>query len=456
MRGNDAHARLFVEWFRHSGPYINQHRGRTTVIAFGGEAVASPGFARLIDDVALLHSLGARLVVVHDAWPQVEARLRDVGGEIPFVGGLPVTDASALGCVKEAVGRVRVEVEAALSAGLAGSPMAGADIRVASGNFVTAKPLGVRGGVDFQWSGEVRKIDAEAIHTRLANGAIVLLSPLGYSPTGEAFSLQAEDLAAAAAVALRADKLVCLVEGPGVTDTRGKLVQQVTPHDAETLLASKRRMAEDVRLNLRAAIHACQGGVRRAHLVSRTIDGALLLELFTREGLGTLVTAEAFEGMRAATIADVGGILQLIAPLEAQGVLVRRTRERLESEIDRFTVVERDGMVIGSAALFPYQADRIGELACLAVHGDYRESGRGDALVEFVERKARASGLERVFVLTTHASHFFIERGYEPARYTDLPAARQRLDNRQRNSKVFIKSLKPAKLPRGRSGRGRR
>ena len=431
----------FVHWFRHSSPYINAHRGRTFVVALGGEAVADPGFPGVVHDLALLHSLGVRLVLVHGARPQIEQRLRLAGAELRYVNGLRVTDDQALPCVREAVGSVRMEIEAQLSMGLANSPMAGARIRVASGNFVVARPLGVREGVDYQHTGEVRRLDVVGIKSWLEAGAIVLLSSVGYSPTGEIFNLSAAQVAMAAATHLRADKLLFLTEVPGPTDATGELIRQLSPPEAERLLKSETGLPKATRRHLEQALLACAAGVRRVHLLPRALDGALLLELFTRDGIGTLLSADLFEDVRPATIEDVGGILELIAPLEQQGVLVRRSRERLETEIGRFMVSERDGAVIGCSALYPFISDRVGELACLAVHPDYRRGGRAEALLQHVEKQARRAGLERIFVLTTHTAHWFQERGFVPSHLEDLPVQRRALYNYQRNSKVFIKTL---------------
>lgn len=430
-----------VNWFRQAGPYINAHRGRTFVVLFGGEAVEDDQFTKLIQDFALLHSLGIRLVLVHGARLQIERRLREAGLELRYVNGLRITDSEALDRVKQAVGRVRIGVEAQLSMGLPNSPMHGARIRVVSGNFVTARPVGVRGGVDYCFTGEVRRIDAPAIRTVLDNGAIVLLSPLGYSVTGEIFNISAEEVATVTAEALRADKLLLLHEGHGLRDPSGEAIRQLGPPDAERLLAERSDLPKDMVRHLKHALHACRAGVRRVHLLSRALEGVLLLELFTRDGVGTLITADIYEGIRAATIDDVGGILELIRPLEARGILVRRSRERLEMEIDRFTVVERDGAIIGCTALYPYPDEGLGELACVAVHPDYRSKGRGDILLRFIEQKASKQSLQRLFVLTTHTAHWFQERGFEPAETADLPVQRQRLYNWQRRSKVFIKQL---------------
>ncbi len=429
----------FVRWFRGSTPYINAFRGRTFVITFGGELIAEEQFTTFVNDIGLLNSLGVRLVLVHGARPQIEERLNARGVDLQYVNGLRVTDAPALACVKEAAGTVRVEIEALLSMGLANSPMAGARIRVASGNFVTAQPLGVRDGVDYQHTGEVRRIDAEALQKQLNDGTIVLLSPIGYSPTGEAFNLSAEDVATAAAIHLRADKLIFLTDAKGVVDARRRLVRELNLAEAEQAL--KRKLSDEMARALGGALRACRSGVRRAHLIDRHVDGALLLELFTRDGIGSLVSGELFEGTRRATIDDVGGILELIAPLEAEGVLVRRSRELLEMEINQFVVIERDRMIIACAALYPFPEEHVGELACVAVHNDYRSQGRGDDLLGFVEKIAREQGINRLFVLTTRTAHWFQERGFRAADIKDLPVKKQAMYNYQRRSKVFIKAL---------------
>ena len=431
----------FVAAFRHSAPYIHAHVESTFVLVLSGEAVADASFPVLIQDIALLNSLGVRLVLVHGARPQIEERLKEADTEMQYVNGLRVTDDTALACVKEAVGTVRVEIEAMLSMGLASTPMYGARIRVASGNFVTARPLGVRDGVDYCHTGEVRRIDAEAIQDNLDDNSVVLLSPLGYSPTGEIFNLSAEEVATAAAVALKADKLILLVEGKGLLDARRQLIQQLDPAAAAKLLQSRRKLPEDMVRHLESALHAVKRGVRRVHLIGRGLDGALLRELFTRDGSGTLITAEIFEGLRPAAIEDAGGILELIAPLEEEGILVRRSRERLEMEIGHFKVIERDGSIIGCAALYPHPKNRMGELACLAVHREYQNEGRGDMLLQAMERDALEQGLNRLFVLTTHTAHWFRERGFRTGKVEELPMQKRSMYNYQRKSKVFLKRL---------------
>ena len=431
----------FVDFFRHAAPYIHAHRGRTFVVMFGGEAVIDHEFPHLVQDLALMQSLGIRLVLVHGSKPQIERRMRERKIPLRFHDDVRITDRATMSCVEDAVGNIRGRIEGLFSMGLPSSPMENSRIRVASGNFVIARPRGVRGGVDYQFTGGIRRIDAEGIRQRLDSGAVVLVSPLGYSPTGEVFNLQSHEVAAATAAALAADKLICLVEGKGVVDRRGRLLAQLTPGDAEELGRTGKHLNADTKKHLASAARACREGVRRTHLVERRVDGAVLQELFTREGRGTLVTHEQYEGIRAATAEDIPGILGLLGPLEDAGFLVRRSRETLEHEIDRFVVVERDGMIIGTAALEPFVDEKVGELYCLAVTPHYRESGRGEQLVEYIVERGRATGLARLFVLTTQSAHFFRERGFVPSNVRELPVARRSRYDRSRKSKVLFRTI---------------
>lgn len=439
----NADAASFVQWFRAAAPYIHAFRGKTFVVGFGGDALADGGFSDLIQDFNLLNSLGVRLVLVHGVRPQVEERLRDQGVEAQYVNGRRVTDIDTLEHVKDAVGSVRVDIESLLSIGLPNTPMAGADIRVASGNFVTARPVGVVDGIDLQFTGEVRKIADRAIASRLEAGEIVLLSPLGYSPTGEVFNLTLEEVATAAAAALQADKLIFLLDHGDCLDNKGQLINQLTVAAANRLVRSPTKILPDgdLKLYLPHAIEACKRGVQRAHLLPRQQDGALLMELFTHAGIGTMITREALENVRPAKIEDVGGILSVIEPLEKEGVLVRRSRERLEQEIEQFFVDELDGRIVGCVALYPFSDVSAGEMACLAVAPEFRRGGRGDALLAAVEEAALQLGLKQLLVLTTRTAHWFIERGFTLGLPEDLPAPRKALYNWQRRSKVLVKSL---------------
>ena len=431
----------FVAWFRSVAPYINAFRGRTFVVAFGGEVVADGKFVELTHDLNLLSSLGVRLVLVHGARPQIEHHLSRNNLEDHYHHGIRLTNSETMQCVKEAVGRVRVEIEALLSMGLANSPMANADIRVAGGNFITAQPMGVIHGVDLLHTGSVRKVDVVAINDRLEHNEVVLLSPLGYSPTGEVFNLTLEEVATRTAIALGADKLIFLMEMDGVQDKHGNLLRELTVTDVNTILSEKDKLPEDISLFLPCAVHACEAGVARTHLISRHIDGAILQELFSDIGIGSMVVESTLNTLRDATINDVGGILQLLQPLEAEGVLVRRGRERLEREIGHFVVLEHDHRIIGCAALYPFVEERTAELACLAVQTNYRKQGYGDALLKHILAEAQAQGLHKLFVLTTRTAHWFIERGFKETDVGQLPTQKKMLYNYQRRSKVFLKNL---------------
>ncbi|MGV6826323.1 MAG: amino-acid N-acetyltransferase [bacterium] len=430
----------FVNWFRSASPYIHAHRGSTFVLVFGGEAVQNPGFAGVIHDIALLHSLGIRLVLVHGDRPQIEERLKLRGADMQLVNGLRVTDQDALACVKEAVGAVRVEIEALLSMGVANSPMSGANIQVTSGNFITAKPLGVIDGVDYGHTGEVRKINSQAIVQNLENGEMVLISPLGYSLTGEVFNLNAADVAAAVAHAVGADKLIFMTE-ERLLDSHRRAISNMTPAGVDTLIKRRKSLSEQLVRALCNAATACRSGVDRCHLLPHGVDGALLKELFTRDGIGTLITAGEYESLRPATIGDVGGILELIEPLENSGTLVKRSREVLETEIEQFHVIERDGLIVGCAALYTYPRQKMAELACVAVHPDYRGNGKGDLLLAEMERQASRQGIEQLFVLTTQTAQWFRDRGFNPAPVKSLPGKRRDLYNWQRNSRLLIKQI---------------
>jgi amino-acid N-acetyltransferase len=439
---SSRHSAEFVAWFRSVAPYINAFRGRTFVVAFGGEVVADGKFLELTHDFNLLASLGVRLVLVHGARPQIEQHLSHNNLEDRYHQNIRMTDAETMMCVKEAVGRVRVEIEALLSMGLANSPMANADIRVAGGNFITAQPMGVINGVDLLHTGKVRKVDVAALRDRMEFGEVVLLSPLGYSPTGEVFNITLEDVATQTAIALDADKLIFLMDTDGVTDGKGALISELTVADANKVLSSRRKLPEDVALFLPCAVRACEAGVARTHLISRHTDGAILHELFSDDGIGSMVVESTLYTLHGATINDVGGILQLLQPLEAEGILVRRNRELLEREIGRFVVMKHDRRTIGCAALYPFPDEASAELAGLAVHPAYRNQGYGEALMGHIIATAKARGLRRLFVLTTRTAHWFVERGFKEVDVGQLPAQKKLLYNYQRRSKVFMRELK--------------
>lgn len=428
----------YVKWFRHSSPYINAHRGKTFVVMLPGAAMLDDNFANIIHDLALLHTLGIKLVLVHGARPQIDEQLTRLGIESRFENHLRITDQQDTQAIIQAIATARSQIEASLSTGLPNSPMHGVTIRTVSGNYITAKPWGVVNGVDLQHTGKVRKVDAEALNIALDNHAIALISPMGYSPTGEVFNLSFADVATAVATQLQADKLIAYTSEDGYRNQSGELLRQLTLAECACEL-EKLEAGNDHSQSLQACYSACQQGVPRAQMISYKHDGALLQELFTREGSGTLVHSDTYETVRNANIDDVAGILELITPLEQQGALVRRSRELLESEINQFQVMEMDGTIVACMALYPH--GEIAELACVATHPDYQKGGRAAALLQATEQQAREQNLKEIFVLTTQTAHWFIEQGFVAAELERLPESKQSLYNFQRNSKIFIKSI---------------
>ncbi|HEY0878430.1 MAG TPA: amino-acid N-acetyltransferase [Zeimonas sp.] len=429
----------FVAWLRQVAPYIHAFRGKAFVVAVPGELIEAGRLNALVQDLSLLHAMGMRIVVVHGSRPQVNEQLRLRGVEAAYAEGLRITGPVALECAKEASGEIRLDLEAAFSQGLPNTPMAHSAVRVVSGNLVTARPVGIVDGVDYQHTGFVRKIDVPTIRFALESGSIVLLSPLGYSPTGEAFNLSMEDVAASTAVALDADKLIVLAE-TAIEGRDGVLHGEISEADARTLLESG-SLGEDSAFTLRHALRACEGGVARAHIIPFGIDGSVLLELFQHDGVGTMLVEETLESVREATPDDVGGLLALIRPLEEDGTLVKRDRALIEREIGNFTVIEHDGVIFGCAALYAFPESGMGEMACLAVNPNVQNRGDGERLLRRIEQRARAAGLKKLFVLTTRTMHWFLKRGFVVAPVDQLPAERKNLYNLQRRSLVLIKNL---------------
>ena len=433
-----------VEGFRHSVPYINTHRGKTFVIMLGGEAIEHENFSSIVNDIGLLHSLGIRLVVVYGARPQIDANLAAHHHEPLYHKNIRVTDAKTLELVKQAAGTLQLDITARLSMSLNNTPLQGAHINVVSGNFIIAQPLGVDDGVDYCHSGRIRRIDEDAIHRQLDSGAIVLMGPVAVSVTGESFNLTSEEIATQLAIKLKAEKMIGFCSSQGVTNDDGDIVSELFPNEAQARVEAQEEKGDynsgTVRF-LRGAVKACRSGVRRCHLISYQEDGALLQELFSRDGIGTQIVMESAEQIRRATINDIGGILELIRPLEQQGILVRRSREQLEMEIDKFTIIQRDNTTIACAALYPFPEEKIGEMACVAVHPDYRSSSRGEVLLERIAAQAKQSGLSKLFVLTTRSIHWFQERGFTPVDIDSLPESKKQMYNYQRKSKVLMADL---------------
>ena len=440
----------FVPWFRAVAPYIHMHRGKTFVVGLTGEAIAAGKLANIATDLALIQSMGVKIVLVHGFRPQVNEQLRVKGYEPRYAQGHRITDEAALDAAQEAAGQLRYEIEAAFSQGLPNTPMAGSKVRVISGNFITARPMGIIDGVDFKHTGVVRKVDTAGITHSLDTGALVLLSPFGFSPTGEAFNLAMEEVATSVAIALQADKLIFLTEKPGIRVHPTEPESEDNPIDTEIPLAEAQallsrlpppELPNDVGFYLRHCVSACLHGVERSHILPFAVDGALLLEVYVHDGIGTMVVDEKLESLREATHDDVGGILQLIEPFEKDGTLVKRSRTEIERDIENYTIVEHDGVIFACAALYPYPEARTAEMAALTVSPQSQGQGDGEKILKRIEQRARAMGLQSIFVLTTRTMHWFIKRGFQPVDPEWLPEARKRKYNWDRKSQVLVKKL---------------
>ncbi|AWH90348.1 amino-acid N-acetyltransferase [Buchnera aphidicola (Melanaphis sacchari)] len=433
-----------VQGFRHSVPYINAHRGKIFVIMLSGEAMKYGNFSGIINDIGLLHSLGIRLVVIYGACPQININLNEKNINILYHKYIRVTDSASLEQVKQAAGRLQLDITARLSMSLSNTPLQGANINVVSGNFIIAQPLGVDEGVDYCHSGRIRRIDKKAINYQLENGSIVLIGPVGVSVTGESFNLTSEEIATQVSIKLKAKKMIGFCSKQGVIDQEEKIISELLPNDIRNkikeLEKSGDHMSSTVRF-LRGAIKACKSGVNRSHLISYHENGALLQELFSRDGIGTQMVMESAEKIRKANIDDIGGILELIRPLEKKGILVRRSREQLEIEIDKFTIIQHDNLTIACAALYPFFPEAIGEMACVAVHPDYRNSSRGDLLLKKIKLNAKKMNLKKIFVLTTQSIHWFQERGFILSNVDVLPDSKKRIYNYERCSKILVIDL---------------
>ena len=415
--------------FRSAAPYIYAHQGNVFVITIPISVLENTQLGDLVQDLALMQTLGIKLILVYSTGLFSKNRKKR-----------PVIDEKKLIRVQNKIGQLQSRLESLFSTGLVNTPMAGMKLTTVSGNFVHAKPSGVVEGVDLMFHGEVRRVDTHAILNQLNNNNIVLLSSIGYSPTGECFYLDEYDVATTVAASIPSEKLIFLMDEKNLQNSRKQRIKFLTLADAQEILSRRKALSSTLKQYIQFAINACLNRVQRVHLLSVDVSGALLQELFSHDGAGTLITAENYDDIRPATIEDVGGIISLIRPLEEQQILVERTREQIELEIHNYDVIEHDGFIIACGALHPLPEKHIGEIACLAVHEDYRTEGLGNRLLKHLEQKAWSLNLNAVFVLTTKALHWFREHGYRKSSIRELPISKQKTYNYQRNSRVYVKS----------------
>lgn len=419
----------FLHSLRQSSSYIHLHRGKLCVIYIPGELILhETHLKQLAEDLALLHTLGLKMVLVMGATPQIDAALAAAKIDWQSHQQFRITSADMLPVLQQTLGKVRSQLEAAFSRQ---QPIDDQPLSLCSGNWVTAQPKGVIDGVDFQYTGQTRKINQAAIRAILDSGQVVLLTPLAYSLTGEVFNLNTLEQACSVASKLQADKLMIFTNHEQIAGL---------PHQLSLKELKQTSAQNHAQGLLFEQLHNHAAQIKRIHLMNESHPSSLLLELFSRDGMGTLIFSDRYHQIRRATIDDVSGILDLIAPLEAQGKLVKRSRERLELEINNFSVIERDQHIIGCAALYPYE-NASAELACLAIDPDYQGQSLGEELLRTLETQAKQQQLQRLFLLTTHTQHWFIEHGFQPSPLESLPESRKSLYNYQRQSKVLVKEL---------------
>ncbi len=429
-----------LDSFREATPYIYAHRGKTFVIYISDNILAKSSIASLIHDLALVHTLGVKLVLVLGLRALIDKKISKTS-KSSFQNNWRITDSKTLDAIKEIAGCVKTDIEALFSIGLINTPMSGMELNIVSGNYVRAKPVGIRDGIDYQHTGEVRNIAAHEIQQQLDTNNIVILLPLGYSKTGDIFNLSSIDVANHTACALESEKLILLLDKFKLVGNKKQSNNHYNINEAKELVKKLPKSKQQLKPYLEVAIQACLENVRRVHILDASQPGALLEELYTLDGVATLVTAETYDEIRPARLDDVGGIAELIQPLIDKGALVARTREQLELEIKQFDVIERDGMILACGALHIFADENAAEVACLAVHSEYQSNGRGSKMLSHLEKKSIDAGINLIFALTTQTSHWFIEQGFKSIKIESLPMKKRALYNYQRNSKAYCKQL---------------
>lgn len=432
----------FISSFREAAPYIDYLRGKTLVIGLASSLLSEQVLPKIAADLNLLTSLGVKIVLVHGLAYQIN-QLSVAQNIYPqFHHHHRITDEATIRIAKQAAGIARADIEAALSIGITQTLQRSRRQKIQTGNFISAQPYGIIDGIDMGYTGRVRKIDSEAIRQNLDNGSIVIISPIASSLSGKIFSLSMTEIAQALAIALQAEKLIFLIEQAGILSPNDKLIKNLSAAQAQIMLNNKLVHSDQV-LILEAALNAVKNKVQRSQIISGRQDGSLLSELFTRDGIGTSLSCDAFIKIRQATSYDIADIMALIRPLEEAGILLKRNREYLENHINGFYLLEHDRQLYGCVAFKEYPEDNAAELACLVVSPHTRDAGYGEYLLEHIIKESKKRGYSRLFALTTHTSDWFSERGFKNVDAQELPAKRQHeYQESKRQSKVFLLQIK--------------
>lgn len=417
--------------------YVPQFRQRAFVIAIDGAVMHQPGFASLLQDVAVLQSLNIEVVLVFGARAQIRSLAERRGVSLTSDDGMSRTDSATLDVAVEAITRQASELMADLTA---------LELPVVISNALVVHPAGVIEGVDQEFTGRIERVDSESLRVLLKADIIPILPPLGYDGRGATLRLNSDAVATEVAIALGAAKVIFVSEA-GLTCPDGSRLAQISVADARDI-ARKREPRHDVNLlsKLRYAALACQEGVPRVHIVDGTQDEALLAELFSNEGVGTMIHADDYQQIRKARSSDIPMLLSMMQQSMDDAALVPRTREQIQSKIKDFFVLETDGNPIGCVAVHSYDEEgrRVAELACLFVRRSHKNRGHGQKLVAYAEDVARQRSCSELVALSTQAFRFFEEKmGFHVTTPDSLPVARrEKYDRSGRNSKVLIKALK--------------
>ncbi|MEI8314179.1 MAG: amino-acid N-acetyltransferase [Verrucomicrobiota bacterium] len=416
--------------------YIPQFRDKVFLIAIDGAVVADDNFHNLLLDIAVLRSLSIQIVIVHGASHQIASLAQELGKPISNSDGTGMTDATTLELAMMSANRVTHEILEGLSAN---------NLRGAQTNAIEAVPLGILKGVDYQHTGKVHQVDVDFLRQLIGTGIIPVIPPLGFDGNGHTYRLNSDAVAVEVARALGAVKLMLITTRNGL-EVDGKLLSQLAIPELENLLkTAEGKFLPDMLSKAQYALRAAQGGVPRVHIINGQVDEGLLAEVFSNEGIGTLIYANEYQGIRPAMRKDVRHITALIKPAIDGDQLLKRTRSAIEKNINEYFVFEIDGNIVGCVSVTSYPAEKKAELACLQVNPAHAHRGIGTKLAARAEIVAKELGADTVFCLSTQAFTFFQHKlSYREGTTEDLPVARrEKYEQSGRNSKILLKNLTP-------------
>ena len=434
----------FIQNFRLSAKYINLFNQNIFVIALSGYVFNEDQFEKIAQDINILHSLKIKVILVYGARPQVESIL--VKNKIPvrLVKNMRVTSSAALKHVIEVNGAIRNKIEATLSTIKSVSE----GMRLSSGNFLTAMPVGIIDGIDMESTGKIRGVDVEAIKNKLNHHEIVIVSPIGYSPIGQIFNLSYEQTAANIAAAINADKLIYYVDANGILNERGELIPELTSEKAHKLIShieekpspeSAQNLSYDDFNILKSSVFAIKNKIKKVHLINRHIDGSLIEELFTEKGSGTILTEFSLESFRKATEGDIKNIYRILFPLKKRKILIGRDLTQIKGMINQFYVLEHDKKFVGCVSLNSFKESL--ELASFSIEPKYQRLGFGKKLLKLCELEAKKLKYDEIFILTTQSEHWFAENGFKEKSKELMPTFKKKTYQSERNSKYLTKKL---------------